>query len=99
MIPERPVNRITLAWHAPNVELEVDQVVPAIALSSGPVQSFSCATPGWSSALIRSVAKHLPKVQSLRFHNVSVDFHNEAVSDRIYLFLLDQHSYIETFRS
>ncbi|KAI5121188.1 hypothetical protein M0805_005989 [Coniferiporia weirii] len=78
LIPTRPVKRVTLAWHAPNVELEVSCVVPPLALSSVPIQSFSVATPGWSSDLARALAVYLPAVQSLRLHNVSADYHNEA---------------------
>ena len=78
-VPGRPVSRVTLAWHAPNVELEVDCIIPHIARSSSAITSFSVATPCWSSALIRSVANNLPNVRSIRFHNISADYHNEAV--------------------
>lgn len=78
-VPGRPVNRVTLAWHAPNIELEVDCIIPRLAQSSSPITSFSCATFGWSSALIRSVAENLPKLRSIRFHNISADYYNEAV--------------------
>ncbi|KAH8118847.1 hypothetical protein DFH11DRAFT_704260 [Phellopilus nigrolimitatus] len=78
IVPRRPVSRITLAWHAPNVELEVGCIVPFLAMSSVTTQSFSCATPGWSSVLIRAIATYLPKLQSIRLHNISTDYHNEA---------------------
>lgn len=80
VIPGRPVRRVTLAWHAPNVELEVECVIPELAKSSAPIQNFSVATPGWSSALLRALATYLPGLHSLRLHNVSADYHNEIVS-------------------
>lgn len=80
IIPGRPVRRVTLAWHAPNVELEVACVIPELAKASTPVQSFSVATPGWSSAMLRALATYLPGLHSLRLHNVSADYHNEVVS-------------------
>lgn len=85
IIPGRPVERITLAWHAPNVELEVGCIIPFIANSTVPVRHFSSATPGWSSALIRAVAAFLPNLHSLKLHNISSDFHNEAVSMSVFL--------------
>ncbi len=81
-VPRRPVSRATLAWHSPNVEVEVDCVIPFLSKSSVPLTSFSCATPGWSSVLVRSIADYLPELKSIRLLNVSADYHNEAVSVR-----------------
>lgn len=83
LLPGRPVRRVTLAWHAPNVELELGCVIPELAKGAVPVQSFSVATPGWSSPLVRALAAYLPGLHSLRLHNVSADYHNEAVSTAI----------------
>lgn len=80
LVPGRPVQRVTLAWHSPNVELEVECIIPPLAMTSTPILSFSVATPGWSSVLLRALAAYLPKLQLLRMHNISADFHNEAVS-------------------
>ncbi|EJD01709.1 uncharacterized protein FOMMEDRAFT_22071 [Fomitiporia mediterranea MF3/22] len=77
-VPGRPVKRITLAWHSQNVELEVRCIVPPLGQASVPVASFSVATPGWSPMLIRALAMCLPSLQSLRLHNVSADYYNEA---------------------
>ncbi|KAL5487522.1 hypothetical protein ACEPAI_5630 [Sanghuangporus weigelae] len=78
LVPGRPVRRITLAWHSPNVDFEVGCIVPSLGRTSAPVLSFSVATPGWSSVLVRAVAACLPALQSLRLHNISSDFHNES---------------------
>lgn len=88
-VPRRPVSRATLAWHSPNVEVEVDCVIPFLSKSSVPLTSFSCATPGWSSALVRSIAAYLPELKSIRLLNVSADYHNEAVSDVLPLRFID----------
>ncbi|THH06623.1 hypothetical protein EW145_g3954 [Phellinidium pouzarii] len=78
LIPSRPVRRVTLAWHAPNVEVEVACVIPPLALSSSLMQNFSVATPGWSSVLVRALAAYLPTLLSLRLYNTSSDYHNEV---------------------
>lgn len=78
LVSGRPVQRVTLAWHSPNVELEVECIIPRLSLTSTPILSFSVATPGWSSVLLRALATYLPRLQSLRMHNISSDFHNEA---------------------
>ncbi|KLO14517.1 hypothetical protein SCHPADRAFT_826158 [Schizopora paradoxa] len=77
-VPNRPVSRATLAWHSPNLETEVNSVIPSLSMSSVPLTTFSCATPGWSSTLVRSIAAYLPELKSIRLLNVSVDYHNEA---------------------
>ena len=79
LVTGRPVRRITLAWHSPNVELEVRCIIPPLSQTSAPVLSFSVATPGWSSVLVRALAIYLSALQSLRLHNISADYHNEAV--------------------
>ena len=79
IVPRRPVSQVTLAWHARNVELEVNCVIPPLALTSISIRSLNCATPGWSSPLIRAIAIYLPKLHRLRLHNISADVNNEYV--------------------
>ena len=88
IVPGRPVEKITLAWHAQNVELEVSCIIPSLARSSVPVRYFACATPGWSSALIRAISMFLPSLHSLKLQNISTEVSNEVVSTFMHFLLL-----------
>lgn len=80
VVSQRPVRKVTLAWHSPNIESEIPFIIPPLRSTSTPLESFSAATPGWSGSLIRALARFLPFLIALRLFNTSGDYHNEIVS-------------------